>query len=372
MPNNAIHKARTTVAALALATLPLAQTPARAADLPRENIVLKSAIAVDPQQNTVVLPLYKGSAAGQVVYYILADASDRSVAQSLGLNYAPNIGKAYAQSASGPPQSLTFAGAPIFSSGRVYKPSATGFPPANAKPGSTADDKYSPFVRLPDGTTIDAPIIASGQAPFDIITHRNTADRVLAIDPQKKTVTILLAHGFFNGARVVYLSTDASDPGVAAIERATYTKDLASSSPASEQAIVTLANGQTGKNNPQAQGLAYLALDEQLSQAAVLSNSASFGSPLNIIATFAAGPGALGYTPLWAANVGVWSKSAVAAGQNVRVTSIAQVFALANKGAITSPDGKPLGPAGPVVNCPVVAFIDPIAGTSMSSDHMSR
>jgi len=353
-------KLQATAALLALALLPFAQTPAQAADLPRENIVLKSAIAVDPQQNTVVLPLYKGSAAGKTVYYILADASDKTVAQSLGLNYAPSIGKAYTQTASGAPQSLTFAGAPIFSSGRVYKSSATGFPPAQANPGSVADDSYSPFVRLPDGTTLDAPIIASGAGPFDVTTHRNTADRVLAIDTEKKTVTILLAHGFFNGARVVYLSTDASDPGVATIERATYTKKLAQSSPASEQAIITLANGQTGKDNPQAQGLAYLALDEQLSQPAVLSDSASFGSPLNIIATFAAGPGAAGYTPLWAANVGVWSKAAVAGGQNVRLTSITQVFALAGKGEITSPDGKPLGPAGPVVNCPVVAFIDTI------------
>jgi hypothetical protein len=202
------------VALAAIALLTLAATPVKAAELPRDHIVLKSAIAVDPQQNTVVLPLYKGNAAGKIVYYILADSSSKTQAQELGLNYAPSIDKTYTQSGSGSPQGLTFAGAPVFSAGRVYIPSANGFPPVEAKPGSTADDSYSPFVKLADGTTLDAPIVATGSAPFDVTTHRNTADRVLAIDTNKKTVTILLAHGFFNGARVVYLSTDASDPGV--------------------------------------------------------------------------------------------------------------------------------------------------------------
>lgn len=353
-----LHR-RTALLAIAISSLTV-PAEATASNLPRDHVVLKSAIAVDAQQNTAVLPLYKGVAAGRTVYYILADSSSKSQAASLGLNYAPNIAQAYAQKGSGTPTALRFSGAPTFSAGRVYTPSATGFPPADAKPGSVADEAYSPFVKLPDGTTLDAPIVATGDAPFDVTTHRNTADRVLKISSDEKTVTILLAHGFFGGSRVVYLSTDASDPGVAAIERATYTKNLANSSPASEQAIIALANGQTGKTNPQAQGLAHLALDEQLSQPAVLSDSAAFGSPLNILATFSAGPAAAAYTPLWAAIVGVWSKAAVSAHQNIRVTSVAQAFELAGKGKIFAPDGKQLGPAGFVVNCPVVAFIDPL------------
>ncbi|MBV8282764.1 MAG: hypothetical protein JO347_11995 [Candidatus Eremiobacteraeota bacterium] len=344
----------------------------RAAELPRDHIVLKSAIAVDPDRNTVVLPLYRGVAAGKAVYYILADSSDKAQATSLGINYAPTIAAAFAQPGSGAPSALQFAGAPDFSASRVYTPSASGFPPADAKPGSVADDRYSPFVKLPDGTVLDAPIVAAGEAPFDVATHRNTADRVLAIDLNKKTVTILLAHGFFNGSRVVYLSTDASDPGVATVERATYTKNLANSGSASQQPIVALANGQTGANNPQAQGLAYLALDGNLSQPAVLASSGAFGSPLNVLAVFAAGPSAAAYTPLWAANVGAWSKAAIAAGKNVRITSIAQAFSLAGDGLITSPNGKQFGPIGVVVNCPVIAFIDPIGTASaMHSDHMS-
>lgn len=353
------RKIITATALGAIAALPLS-APANAAELPRDHVVLKSAISVDPDRNTVVLPLHKGIAAGKTVYYILADSSNKAQAVSLGLNYAPTIGQAYTQRGSGTPDALTFAGAPQFSSGRVYKPSSTGFPPADAKPGSTADDVYSPFVKLSNGTTLDAPIIATGDGPFDVVTHKNTADRVLAIDTANKTATILLAHGFFNGSEVVYLSTDASDPGVAAIERATFSKKLNGSSPASEQPIIALANGQTGRDNPQAQGLAHLALDGNLSQAAVLSSSSSFGSPLNILATFAAGPAAAAYSPLWAANVGAWSKDAVDSHRNARVTSAGQAFTLAGSGAITSPDGKHFGPSGFVVNCPVVAFIDPL------------
>jgi len=346
-------------AAAAIAIAPLA-APATAAELQRDHVVLKSAITVDPQLNTVVLPLHKGTAAGKTVYYILADSSNKAQAITLGLNYAPSIGQAYTQTGSGAPTALTFAGSPDFGPDRVYTPSATGFPPVAAKPGAVADDAYSPFVKLADGTTLDAPIVATGNGPFDVTTHKNTADRVLAIDTNKGTVTFLLSHGFFNGSQVVYLSTDASDPGAASIERATYTKNLGTSAPASEQAIFALANGQTGKDNPQAQGFMHLALDEQLSQPAVASDSAAFGSPLNILATFSVGAAAAGYTPLWAANVGVWSKAAVAAHQNVRLTSTSQVFGFAGKGSITSPDGKPLGPAGFVVNCPVVGFIDPV------------
>ena len=347
------------IALFALVLLPLA-APVSAAPLPLSHIVLKSALSVDPQRNTVVLPLYKGTAAGKTAYYILADSSSKTQAETLGLNYAPNIGKTFAQRGSGSSTTLTFAGAPDFSPTRVYKPSATGFPPADAKPGAVADDNYSPFVKLADGTTLDAPIVATGDGPFDVAAHTNTADRVLAIDTVKKTVTILLSHGFFNGSEVVYLSTDASDPGVAAIERATYTKNLASSSPASESPIIAVANGQTGKNNPQAQGLAHVALDEQLSSDATAPDSAAFGAALNVLATFAAGPGATAYTPLWAADIGVWSKSTVLAHENIRVTSVSQAFTFSAKGIITSPDGKPLGPAGFVVNCPVVAFIDPL------------
>jgi len=219
------------------------------------------------------------------------------------------------------------------------------------------DAAYSPFVTLSDGTTLNAPIVATGAAS-DTTTHADTGDRVLAISPDKKTVTILLAQGFFNGSHVVYLSTEASDPGVASIERATYVKSLDSSAASSETPIVALANGQTGASNPQAQGLAHLALDGNLSHDATLSNASSDGSPLNVLATFNAGPSAPAYTPLWAASVGLWSPAGIAAHRNVRLTSLPDVFVAAAKGDVTAPDGKAFGPSGFVVNCPIVGYVD--------------
>jgi hypothetical protein len=334
--------------------------PTPAAPLSRGHIVLKSAIAVDPQQNSVVLPLYKGSVNRTTVYYIITDSSSKVQAVALGVNYAPNIGAAFSQRGSGLLTALRLSGAPNFAPVRVYMPSATGFPPEKAAPGAIGDGHYSPFVRLADGATINAPIVATGNGPFDVTLHSNTADRVLAIDVARKTVTLLLAHGFFGGSEVLYISTEASDPGVAAIERATYVKRLNESGSASQAPIVALANGQTGAGNPQAQGLAYLALDGRLGQDAVVSTSATFGSPLNVLATFSVGPSAAAYTPLWSGNVGVWTAKAVASHANDRITSAARAFVLGAQGEITSPDGKAFGPSGFVVNCPVVAFIQPI------------
>jgi hypothetical protein len=332
-------------------------SPVAAAELPRGNITLPEAISVDLTANAVTLPLYRGTAHGKAVYYIITEASNAAAAKQLRVSFAPGTAGTHTQGATGDATALSFEGAPDFSPARTYTPSATGFPPTTATPGAIGDAAYSPFVKLADGTVLNAPIVATGDA-HDTTTHSDTADRVLAISADKKTVTLLLAHGFFNGSPVVYLSTEASDPGVAAIERATYVKSLATSSPSSESTIVALANGQTGKANPQAQGLAFLALDGNLSSDATQANAASAGSPLNVLATFNAGPSAPAYTPLWAANVGLWSSAAVGAHRNVRLTTLPAVYQAASKGDITAPDGKAFGPAGFVVNCPIVGFVD--------------
>ena len=334
-----------------------AALPLDAAELSRDHITLPETISVDITNGTVTLPLYHGDAHGKSVYYIVTDASSASAAKRLRVNFAPSIAGTHQQSATGEATSLSFEGAPDFSPSRVYTPSSTGFPPSAAKPGAVADAAYSPFVKLADGTVLNAPIVATGDAA-DTKTHADTGDRVLAIGPGKKTVTLLLAHGFFNGSHVIYLSTEASDPGVASIERATYVKSLNDSSASSEIAIIALANGQTGVENPQAQGLAFLALDGNLSNDATLENAAKDGSPRNIIATFNAGPTAAAYTPLWAANVGLWSAAALAAHRNVQQKSVASVSAAAGKGDITAPDGKTFGPSGFVVNCPIVGYVD--------------
>jgi len=310
----------------------------------RAQITIASAIAVDTAAHTVTLPLFKGTEEGKTVWYILTDASDAAVAKRFGLNFSPNlaqIGDAAIQKATrNSDGTYTFAGAPTFKPARTYVASASGFPPASATPGGKADPEYSPFVRAEGiAGVLDAPIVATGDGPFDVTTHTNTEDRVIAIDPVKKTVTLVLARGFFNGKPVYYLSTEASDPVASSVERATYAPLLAKASAAGEIPIGVIADGpQTG---PAPQGLAYLALRTPLGTDATAANAATIMSSFNVLslAPDLGHPYATnGYSPLW-------SVSVVGAKQSKRLTSFGQV----------APISKP---AGFVVNCPVVAYGD--------------
>src|SRR5207247_1111988 len=47
----------------------------------------------------VILPLHRGAAAGHLVYYVITDASDLTVAQDLGVNYTPKLANAAGTSA---------------------------------------------------------------------------------------------------------------------------------------------------------------------------------------------------------------------------------------------------------------------------------
>jgi hypothetical protein len=59
--------------------------------LPRDHLTEESAIQVDLSKESVRLPLYKGEANGQTVWYVLLDASDQGIAHDLGVNYAPKL-----------------------------------------------------------------------------------------------------------------------------------------------------------------------------------------------------------------------------------------------------------------------------------------
>ena len=79
----------------------------------------------------------------------------------------------------------------------------------------------------------NAPIVATGDGPFDFIHHTNTQDHVVAIDTTPDydidgpEVTMALAHGFDSGKPILYLSTEASDAMAATLERATFVPLLA-------------------------------------------------------------------------------------------------------------------------------------------------
>lgn len=329
--------------------------PALAAPLPRGNVVLSSAQSVDLVANTVTLPLHRGTAKGGTVWYIITDTSDATAASQLGLLYAPLIkeaGEAVSE-AHGSIKSLEYPGTVDFSPARVLKTDAQGNPTA-AKPGSVGDAEYSPLVRIGQGPVYNAPIVASGDAPYDIANHTDTLDRVVGIntrDAAHATVTLVLARGFTNGQPIAYISTDASEEGPAAIERSTYAPRLKNVK-AGAIPIDVLFNGP-------AQGIPYAALHGHLAVSANAGNASTIGSPLNVQATFpSAGNGASGYTPLWGVNPAIWAKDALAAHKTAVLRSQADFSSAATAGLITAPDGKPFGPAPIVVNCPVVAFVD--------------
>src|SRR4051794_40098793 len=166
--------------------------------LPRNKLTEESALQVNLSKQTVRLPLYPGDVNGQRVWYVLLDASDPGAAHDLGVNYAPKLANlaigdpdavqqvtldnpAPADNPFGPAD-VHFAGAPDFSPTRIATPGPDGFPLAKFQPGAVAGPGYSPFIQIKGSTTVySAPIVASGNGPFDVTHHTNTGDRVLGV-----------------------------------------------------------------------------------------------------------------------------------------------------------------------------------------------
>src|SRR5256714_14103728 len=220
--------------------------------LPRDQLTVESAIQVDLDKETVRLPLYKGEANGQTVWFVLLDASDAGLAHDLGVNYAPklaNIGvgdpeavQTVTLDSPSPAQNrfgqalVHFQGAPDFSPTRVAVPGPSGFPLKSFQPGAVAGSGYSPFIKIAGSNVVyNAPIIATGEGPFDVAHHTNTGDRVLGVHIAPPSppgqflqsyADLLFVKGFDAGQPIVYLSTDAGQPLTAVLERSTYVPAL--------------------------------------------------------------------------------------------------------------------------------------------------
>src|ERR1700756_2592169 len=332
--------------------------------LPRDKLTLESAIQVNLSNETVRLPLYPGIAyAGtlhqETVWYILEDASTPGAADDLGVNYAPklaNIGiscPACVQTVHliNPPPSqnhfgpapISFAGAPDFSPTRIATPGPDGFPLAKFQPGAVAGPGYSPFIKIKGSDVVyNAPIVATGDGPFDVTHHTNTGDRVLDVHiagPSQpgqfaeSWVDMLFVKGFDAGQPIVSLSTDAGQPLTAVLERSTYVPALDTAAfnggddflGSSRERLFGFINGQTGANNPQSQGFQHLVLDGHASEDASLTNTGLInalrngGDLLNVFGDFPtlADPRhADAYSPLWDAQLGLWTDKAVKEGLN--------------------------------------------------------
>ncbi len=380
--------------------------------LPRDHLTTESAIQVDLSKETVRLPLYKGIAykgtpQQETVWYVLLDASDQGLAHDLGVNYAPKL----ANIAIGDPaavQKVTlesptpdqnkfgqavvdFQGAPDFSPTRIATPGPNGFPLANFQPGAVAGPGYSPFIRIKGSNVVyNAPIVATGDGPsFDVTHHTNTGDRVLGIhlagpqaqgQYQDNWADLLFVKGFDAGQPILYLSTDAGQPLTSVLERSTYVPALDQAAynggddflGSARERLFGFINGQTGHDNPNAQGFQHLVADGHASEDASAGNTALIndlrngGDLLNIFGDFPTlndPRHADAYSPLWDAQLGLWTNKAVKQGLNERQIDEVQVFNLAASRpdlltGVNPATGQPApyGATGVDINCAVIGF----------------
>ena len=382
---------------------PATGTGATTGTLPTSKIILSSAVKVDLQNEYVRLPLHKGDYHGQTVWYIITEASEQGAADDLGVNFAPKLANAGIGCAACVQDvtltgasdnvfnegTIHFAGIPDFTPTRVLKAGANGgFPPAQATPGAVGGPGYSPFIRIHGSTAVyNAPIVAVGNGPFDVEHHTNTADRVLAIHPAAPStgpgqfhgasVDELLVRGFDSGKPILYISTDSSDAATATLERATYVPALKNISftggddflGSTIERIFPFTNGQTGANNPNAQGLSHLIKDGHASEDAALDNKALLsalahgGDALNIQGDF---PTLTqlnrqdAYSPLWEAQFGEWTPKAIQEGLDTRQTDEFQILKLAaeHPDLLTGPGGAPYGSVKALIDCPVIAYLN--------------
>jgi hypothetical protein len=317
---------------------------------------------VDLKAETVTLPLYEGRMKdGRKVWYILTDTTDAGNAAALGLNFSSKlnyaaVGRAVRHATMEKDTSLTFdSGTVDFSPKRRVVPGTAPnyFPPKAAEPGSVGDRDYSPLVKIDNagGYIYNAPIVAfnveasrinfcQGNPDYSLV-H----DKVVRICPESQTVTLQLTEGFSFSRPVLYLSMDANDPVVATLEGVTLApglKDLTvghdDSAFSALERIFLFANGPTGKENPQRQGL---------------NSAISDGlSPLNVLGGIPTV--ATDYSPLWDLNLGVWTQDAIQKGYRSRLLGEFEILEFAEKGFITGPNGGKYGSTGFIVNCPIV------------------
>ena len=374
--------------------------------LPESKLLVDSALGVDLTNQSITMPLHKGEFKGETVWYILTEASDFGIANGLDVNFSPKLVNMAVGCAAcvqdvtldGSPTNkfgeavVQFQGIPDFSPRRELVPGpAAGpgaFPPASATPGAVGDAQYSPFIRIKGSSVIyNAPIVATGDGPFDVELHSNTADRVLSIkrpglaEPGKFStplVEILLVRGKEADETIFYLSTEASERTAATLERATFVPLLEGSAflggddflGAARERIFLFSNGQTGTDNPESQGLSHLIADGLNAEDASLKNTdllealrENDGDAQNVLGDFPslADPRhANAYSPLWDAQIGEWTQKAIDEGLNVRMTDENRILNLVAErpDLLTGPGGSPYGSVGFVINCPTVAFED--------------
>jgi len=317
----------------------------------------------------VTLPLYRGTSGGHAVWYVITDASTRSWADKLGVNFAPKLGNATgglgSQKVTGNPLTgIDFPGTVDFRPKRLADIGDYGqcaavpilpFGPLCFASGAVGDANYSPLIELEDGTVLNASHVANPTGKADKAT----------INADYSEVTFDETKGGALGHVVYYFSVDASVPPGAVLENVTYAANLAhvpadplgptnenNSHLSGREGIIAFTNGQTGLNNPNRQGLNSTILDSK-TYLPDADNTVSPPVPLNILQQVPnphADPGFPQYSPLWDVHFTTWQ---VPYAQR---TLQKDFEAVRNNPNITNPGGGPFGPSGPIANCPIVSI----------------
>lgn len=328
-------------------------------------VLLMKQAQVNLEKGIATLPLRKGKLrSGELVWFVVTDTTDENLANLHGLVYSPKLaygltGKGSREATIERDGTFTFeAGKVDFSPDRSVTPGSAPnfFPPKAYKPGSVGDASYSPLVHVKNAAKdviFNAPMLAFNVSEEKLNEfcdgnpdHKLLHDKVVAICPRDGTVTLALTIGFTFSKPILYLSTEANDPLVATLEGATYAKALEDlpfaledASPGeSAERIYVFANGPTGLENPQRQGL-----DSALSDGR---------GPLNVLGGIPTIN--LDYSPMWRLFPAKWTSAAIQHGYRSRLTDAIHIEDMASKGFIKSIDDGDLRAVGFIVNCPVV------------------
>ena len=333
----------------------------------------------------------------------------QGLADDLGVNYAPKLANMAIQcpacvqhvtltnptAAQNPfgPAVINFQGAPDFSPTRIAIPGPNGFPLAKFQPGSVAGPGYSPFIQINGSSVVyNAPIVATGNGPFDVVltpTPRTGSSASTSPRPptrrrpgssRSRGWTCCSSRASTPAQPIVYLSTDAGQPLTAVLERSTYVPALNDVSfnggddflGSARERLFGFVNGQTGANNPQAQGFIHLTKDGSVSENASQSNTAFInslrygGDLLNVFGDFPTLTDprhADAYSPLWDAQLGLWTPKAIKEGLNKRQIDENTVLNLAESrpdlmtGFNPATGGPALyGSVGVDINCAVIGY----------------
>lgn len=254
---------------------------------------LGAAQAVDTTTGLAVLPIVSGRAGGAAAWFVVTKSSDSADAARRRVNWAPRLsalrGTVFAQRGTFINGRLDVPADVDFAPTRVVRPAPnSAFPPVEAPPGSIAREGYSPLVELADGTVLNAPAIASASGALD---------RIVRIDRQLLFAVMRVTRGDALGRTVWYLSTEATDPMVAAMEGATWAPALAPLAQAGSPGdgvrigLVAIVNGPT-------------VAEDSLQRHGLRSALRGEGDPGNILEEM---PGTREYTPLWDLHMAVWS-----------------------------------------------------------------